>query len=225
MRKIAFFDFCRTLVKFHTADAFVDFVRETEGTLCMKLQDILLKILFRIRIVLILNKLIPGSGFSKRMKLLELRGFKSDRLEVLAESFYKKEIKPNLISTIVDEMQGLSKNGYEICIVSAGYSIYLEYFAKDFNIRHVIATSIDFNTKNNLCTGKISGKDCYNIEKVSMIKEYFRGQNVNYCESISYSDCISDLPLLLLSGQGVVVSEGTPQSWSHIYEFKELIWN
>ena len=225
MRKIAFFDFCRTLVKFHTADAFVDFVRETEGSFCMKLQDILLNVLFRTRIILILNKLIPGSGFSKRMKLLQLKGFKSDRLEKLAENFYTKEIKPNLISTIVDEMQRLSRNGYEICIVSAGYSIYLDYFARDFNIEHVIATDIAFNTKNNLCTGKISGKDCYNIEKVKMTKEYFRGQDVNYCESISYSDCISDLPLLLLSGQGVVVSEGTPQQWSNIYEFKEIIWD
>jgi phosphoserine phosphatase len=54
---------------------------------------------------------------------------------------------------------------------------------------------------------------------------WFADSDVNYNESIAYSDSTSDLPLLLLAGKGVVVSRGKSQPWIKQYGFKEIIWN
>ena len=191
----------------------------------MKILEVFLKILSKIRIITVLNKLFPGVAVSKRIKLLQLRGFYINELNVLAESFYKDKIKPALIDIVVKEMQRHAEMEYEICLVSAGYSIYLKYFAEEYHIKNLISTEIAFNSQFNRCLGTISGTDCIHLEKVNRLKSYLRGQNVNYQDSISYSDSITDLPLLLMTGNGVVISRGTSQTWIHKYNFKEIIWN
>ena len=225
MKKLAFFDFCDTFVSFQTADAFVDYVRRKNGTLYMKYLNIFLLTLKKIRIIAFFNKFFPKAIFEKKIKLLQLRGFTFKKLNSLASMYYKDMIKPKLIKQVIAEMQRLKKQDYEICLVSAAYSIYLKYFAEEYKIKHIISTEIDFNNTNKRCRGIISGKDCIHIEKVKRIDAYFAEHKVNYNVCISYTDSITDLPLLLLTGKGVVVSHNYPQLWINKYKFKEIIWN
>ena len=223
--KLAIFDFCDTLVGFQTADAFVDYVRKKNSSLFMQTLNIFLNVLTRLRVIALCNKFFPGSAISKRVKLLQLKGFNLEKLDKLAFLFYQDCIKPSFILPAIEEMKRLEGQGYDICIVSAGYSLYLKYFAEDHDIKHVIATEIAFNQTGKVCSGTIVGKDCYYKEKVNRIKAYFAGQNINFKDSISFSDSISDLPMLLLTGQGVVVSKFKSQEWSKQYKFNEIIWN
>lgn len=225
MQKLALYDFCDTLVSFQTADAFVDYVRRLDGNLYMRFLNIILKACSKARIIAVLNKFFPGIAFSKKLKLLQLRGFKFETLNKLAELYYNEKIRPNLIIPVMSSMKKNVNEDFEICIVSAGYSIYLKYFAEDHNIKHIISTEIAFEHSGGRCLGTISGRDCIHLEKVNRLKAYFAGQNVNYDESISYSDSKTDLPLLLFTGNGVVVSRTNSQSWSHQYKFNEIIWN
>jgi len=224
-KKIAFFDFCETLVSFQTADAFVDYVRKEEGNLYMRFMKQVLLVLSKAGIVAVFNKFFPRTSFSKKVKLLQLRGFGIEKLNNLAYTYYRRMIIPELIEPVIAEMKRLSQQGYDIYLVSAGYSVYLKYFAEEYKIDHLISTEISFNQQNNKCLGTISGRDCIHLEKVNRLKLYLQGQSVNYQESISYSDSISDLPLLLLTGIGVVISKDTSQTWIHKYNFKEIIWN
>ena len=224
MKKLALFDFCETLVSFQTADAFIDYVRSKESSLYMRLLNTILIALSMAKVIAFINKLFPNSGISKRIKLLQLRGFTFNKLDILAEFYYREVIKPNLIDTVVSKMKECTQQNYEVSIVSAGYFQYLKFFAKDFNIKHLIATEIEFDKMGKRCLGTISGKDCIHVEKINRINEYFDGQKVEYKKSISYSDSITDLPLLTMTGEGVVVSRTRSQSWSHLYKFKEIIW-
>ncbi|MCF8380662.1 MAG: HAD-IB family hydrolase [Bacteroidales bacterium] len=225
MQKLALFDFCDTLVGFQTADAFVDYVRKKDGNLYMKFLNLTLKVLIKLRIIAVSNKFFPSAGASKKIKLLQLKGFNIDKLNKLGEFFYIEMIKPKLITPVMEEMRGLAQRKYEVCIVSAGYSTYLKYFTEEYGIKHLISTEIAFDRRGKACLGRISGKDCMYAEKVNRIKAIFTDQDVNYEESISYSDSITDLPMLLLTGKGVVVSRDNSQSWSHQYKFKEIIWD
>jgi len=224
MKKLAFFDFCDTLVSFQTADAFIDYVRQNEGNFYMKFMNTISIVTTKIKLITVLNKLFPYSGFSKKIKLLQLRGLSFEKLDNLAEMYYKALIKPNLIVPVLSEMKRVRQKGYEVCIVSAGYSVYLKYFAKEYNIKHLIATKIKFNRKDSKCLGAISGKDCIHIEKINRINSYFDSQELDYKNSISFSDSISDMPLLSMTGKGVVVSKITSQSWSHLHNFNEIVW-
>ena len=71
--KVAFFDFCETLVDFQTADAFCDYVRErTKKTKMFKIEKniILLK---KIYLLPILQKLFRKYGsIEKKLKAYEL---------------------------------------------------------------------------------------------------------------------------------------------------------
>jgi len=225
VRKFAFFDFCETLVNFQTADAFVDYIRSVKNSFYMRFLEIVLNVLKKIRIIAALNKLLPRSTIGKRIKLLQLRGLEYDELNKLAESYYRKLIRPGFIKPVITEMQKLKEQGYEICLVSAGYSTYLKYFAAEFQINHLIATEIKFNNSGKICKGSISGKDCIGIEKVHRLNSYFEVQDVNYHESISFSDSITDLPMLILTGKSIVVSRVRSQSWSQKNKFEEIIWN
>ncbi len=220
MEKIVFFDFCETLVSFQTADKFVDFCRIQKK----KKSAIFLE---RIRIFLVwfyvfrfLSKILPENNFHKQFKLFQLKGHSIIELEELAKSFYEIDIKPNLISCIVNEMVAKKLQNYKIVIVSGGYSIYLKYFCLDYDVDLLIATEINFSS--NVCNGRINGLDCLNENKITKIK---REIDINkYIDSIAYSDSITDLPLFSFVKTGIVVSHKTSQHWSQNLGFKEIIW-
>jgi HAD superfamily hydrolase (TIGR01490 family) len=225
MQKLAFFDFCDTLVNFQTADAFVDFVRQNKGGICMKFLNIIEVILTRLRIIPLLNKVFPEKSLSKRIKLAQIRNMQYEILDLQAALFYAEIIKPNLILLVMAEMEKLAKQDYEICLVSAGYSIYIKYFAAEYHIQHFLTTEIAFDKSGKLCLGTFSGKDCIGNEKVKRIKSYFEGKNINFKESYAFSDSKTDLAMLLLAGNAVVVSRGESQFWSIQNNFEEIIWN
>lgn len=224
IKKIAFFDFCNTLVSFQTADPFIDYVRKLNGNYYMRFLEFILQILIKSRIIAIFNKFMPDFLIEKKLKLIQLRGMTHEKLDFLARSYYKDMIKPNMIESIITELKILENQGYEICIVSAGYSIYLKYFIQDFQIRHIISTEIEFNEETKKCSGFIKGRDCTGHQKKISIYSYFPLNEINFKDCISFSDSIGDLPMLLLTGKAVVVSRSFPQSWAHRYKFKEIIW-
>jgi len=222
--KIAFFDFCETLVSFQTADAYVDYIRINISNPYMQFLDIMLRFLYRLKIIAVLNKLFPGNSWYKRMKLYQLRNLSKQFIERQAESYYREKIKPELIQPVVEEMKTLAENGYEICLVSAAYSIYLRHFAEEYNIRHVLATEILFGTEGKRCLGRIKGTDCYGDEKVRKIMRHFKDGLSGIDESVSYSDSISDLPMLRFTNLAVVVSREKSQTWCSENNYREIIW-
>jgi HAD superfamily hydrolase (TIGR01490 family) len=225
IQKLAFFDFCETLVTFQTADAYIDFVRKNRGGFSMNFLNGVLILLSWLRIISVVNKFYPGNSLNKKLKLAQIKNLPYDVLEDQASHFYKEMIRPNLILPVIAEMEKLVRQDFKICLVSAGYSIYLKYFAKEFQIQHIISTDIAFDKTGKRCLGIISGKDCIGNEKVSRIRSYFEGETINLSESFAFSDSISDLPMLLLTGKGVVVSREKTQNWSKQNNFREIIWN
>lgn len=223
--KLALFDFCETLVSFQTADAFVDFVRSKTGNAWMNFLERILVYLKRLRIIVIFNRFLRNYSFEKRVKLLQLKGLSYHQLNRYAGEYYHEIIKPNLISPVLDEMQNLVNQRYELCLVSGAYYIYLYYFAEENKIKHVISTEITYKGSGKICCGTISGKDCREHQKVKRILTYFNDRNIDWKDSISYSDSLTDLPLLQFTGTGVVVSQDQSQSWVKHHNLTEIVWH
>lgn len=224
MAKIAFFDFCGTLVSFQTADAYVDFIRNNAGNRKMRFLDTMTELMSRLKVIAVFNRILPGNALYKKMKLFQLRYLPFEYLDRQAELYYRERIKPELLQPVLNEMKVLKADGYEICLVSAAYSIYLRYFADEYNIKHIISTEISFDRSGRRCLGRIKGTDCYGKEKVRKIRKNFKEGLLNISDSVSYSDNISDLPMLRFSGRAVVVSKEKSQRWSSDNNFRELIW-
>ncbi|MBC5644794.1 HAD-IB family phosphatase [Parabacteroides segnis] len=218
--KVAFFDFCETLVDFQTADAFCDYVRErTKKTKMFKIEKniILLK---KIYLLPILQKLFRKYGsIEKKLKAYELKGFNYSDLDEYAKKYYETRIKPHFIKELTNELVRLKEEGYTVGIVSGGYGIYLKYFVQDFNLDFLLSSNIKI--ENNICTGFLDGLDCMNERKIQYINKLFPSKPTY---SIAFSDSLSDIPLLQYATDGVVVSRNKHQNWVDNNKFKELIW-
>lgn len=218
--KIAFFDFCETLVNFQTADAFVDFVRaETnkKSMICLEGIQLVLKRLKLIRIIDLLTK--KTMSINKRIKLYQLRGFSKEELDRYAQKYYLQVIKPNFINETISLLIELRDNGWKIVLVSGGYDIYLKEFAEEFGVSQVLSTKIEF--KSGVCTGKMLGKDCLRYNKVEIMNKNFDSHSII---SKSFSDSITDVPFLKWTNESYVISNNKHQKWVDNYEFNEIIW-
>lgn len=219
--KVAFFDFCDTLVDFQTGDAFIDFIREKTRHKKALLLERIRVFLIRVRFFAVLSKLFPTNNWHKKLKLFQLRGITKKEIEHLSQMYYTECIKPHLITKIVEELKQYREKEYAIYIVSGGFSDYIVYFCKEFKIPPPIATNIKY--KNDVCLGIMDGLDCMHAAKIDRIKEVLDLSKVDLENSVAYSDSITDLPLLTLVKDGIVVSKKQPQYWAITNSLKEII--
>ena len=219
--KIALFDFCDTLVDFQTGDAFIDFIRENTDKRRAIIIEKFRLFLIRIKFFSVLNRFLPNNNWHKRLKLFQLKGITKNEIEHLSLLYYTKRIKPHLITKIIQELQQYKEKGYSIYIVSGGFSDYIIHFCKEFEINDPIVTNIKY--KNRICLGIIDGIDCMYAKKIDKIKEVIELKNVDMERSVAYSDSITDLPLLTLVKNGVVVSKKHSQNWVATNKLKEII--
>lgn len=220
---LVIFDFCETLVDFQTADAFIDFVRKNKPTLRARILEGFFRLTGRLYGWAILHKIRPGYPFSKKCKLLQLKGFSRTELVQLAEAYYEAQLVPARIPLLHQKMEQHLQAGDTVWIVSGGYDIYLQVFARKWNLAGVIASRIGFDQQGN-CTGTMVGEDCLREAKVNYLNQQFSNTQSIRPGSISYSDSITDLPLLQWTETGVVVSHRVSQSWAKSNHLQELIW-
>lgn len=220
MKKVAFFDFCETLVNFQTADAFVDFVRTKTKRHSMVVLEKVHKFMRKLRVIAVLEKLTGGRrSINKRLKLLQLRGFSRMEIDNYAKAYYEERLKPNFIAPLIDELKRLQRDNWEIVIVSGGYDVYLKLFVEEFGVQNLISTKIKFKGKK--CLGEMDGSDCLYENKTKALNQLYDRDTL---QSVSFSDSMSDLPFLSWTNEGVVVSRLTHKDWVDDYKFKEIIW-
>ena len=103
----------------------------------------------------------------------------------------------------------------ELLFFQEDYTIYLKYFSKYFRIpkADIIGTDIRFDDNQN-CLGAIDGVDCTRFNKILKLKERIPNfKEYTLSQSLAYSDCLSDLPLLKLVGNGFAVGTCS-QEWA-----------
>lgn len=215
------FDFCETLVDFQTADRFVDYVIEKERYKKYQWVRFITRVLVRLRVIAIINKLFPKVNIAKRLKLFQIRGVKSSVISALAKDFYQQELMPRLISPLYQLLQQHIKQEDYILVISGGYAPYIEIFANEHQLQKYFATEIEITTSK--VTGFFAGPDCLYEQKVIFLNQFIRDNDITFTKKIAYSDSISDLPLLTWADEAFVVSKDKSQAWARQYGFKEIV--
>jgi len=216
--KVALFDFCETIADFLTADRFVQFVQFNSKPTNRHIR-VLYVVLNKSRILGVLRRVFPKASISKRLVLLQLKGRTYDELALLAQQYYETVIKQHFISPVVSELLRLQQEGYKCYLVSGGYDIYLRYFCEEYNIDGLLCTKIRFS--NGICDGKFDGADCMFENKVQMIKSEISGDSSSW---YAFSDSKTDLPMLEIVGNPLVISRVKSQNWAEIKKYKQIIW-
>lgn len=212
-RKIAIFDFCETLVKFQSADAYINYVIDAEKIIRHRqslIGCVLNKVCFRLFNV----------SWNKHVLMKTICGLSRTDLEKYACEFYHQQIRPGLIKNSVDYLRKLKEEGYHIIIASAGFDIYINYFASEMGVDQIICSELEFVGEK--FSGRLTNYDLIGNKKVKALKEILQMPTLKDCDSIAVSDSRSDLPLLNYCKKAVVVCKKTP-SWIK-RDMEVLIW-
>ena len=216
------FDFCETLVNFQTANAFIDFVVERKKTIWSRFIASLEMIFLHSRFFAVVDRFFPKYNISKRVNLMKIRGISEIDIKNFAINFHQNIINKRTIQPLLDELKRLVNNGDYVIIASGGYDVYLNLFASDYKVKYIVSSKIKFN--NGKASGfLLDGKDCLYEEKVIQLDKLIHANNLEFQHKISYTDSITDLPLLKWSNEGIVVSKGKSQNWPHTYNLKEIV--
>ena len=223
-QKVILLDFCETIVKFQSADRFVDYISKTKNSILIKLMIFSYRIVRKIGVVNALEKILYNRSVNKRLILLRLIGLSQSEIDSLAATYYRDIIKPSLIEDSILALKKFVEEGYRIIIVSGGYDVYLKYFAKDFDISDVVCTKIKF--KYGRCLGRISGIDCINENKIKLLNDYITDNNIVISKELSYAmtDSESDLPLLNIVDNQIIVHRIGRKEWFKKYNFNNIIY-
>lgn len=201
---LAIFDFCDTLIGMQTANRFI--------SLCYK-ENKNLTTIFNEVCRLFFRKVGLLYGIRhKKWQLKQIKGLSTKKVEAIAKQYVKNELLPKQNMTVVERMLWHKRQGHKIAIVSGGFSQYIKEYAKNYSIDFVIATELEL--RDGIFTGNILGNDCMGKNKITKIKQHLKLDDFDLDHSYAYSDHISDIPLLNLTGHGVVVNFGQDISWA-----------
>lgn len=216
--KVAFFDFCGTLIPFQSANAYVRFVVRNYASPLRRAALAIIEAARRYHLLGLLLRIFNAKGNDKFLYLKLIKGLSFDTLNSAARDFYQNEIKPSIIPEVIGELKRLQDDGYRIVIVSGAFDVYLHYFAADYKIADIVSSKLEF--ADGYFTGRLSGPDCMGEAKVKELDRLFPRQDI-YC--VAYSDGASDAPLLSWADKGYAVSKRP--SWIANNSLTEFWWN
>ena len=133
-----------------------------------------------------------------RFHMQLLARFSRQNIEYLRERFVSEVIKPNVMPAAVSLVESMRESGYTLLMATGTNAFIAEPVAKIFGIEHLLATrpvsdgTGEFN-------GEYTGGFCYGAHKVDRLKDFCKLQGVplsRLSESVTYTDSITDLPLL-----------------------------
>ncbi|ECL2827079.1 HAD-IB family hydrolase [Campylobacter jejuni] len=200
---LALFDFCETITNFQTLDRYLPMAANQN-----------INYSYEKNIARRENYKLRNISYPRYESLVDLDYFLARKI---AKEFVYSEVISNLNQAVMDKLFWHQDMGHEIAIVSGGLAIYINEFAKIYNIENIIA--IDLEIKNGKLTGNIDG-----IHTMQERKLYKLAKNLNLSmydlrNSYAYSDCVSDIPMLSLVGNANVIECGKDLQWAKILGF------
>lgn len=131
------------------------------------------------------------------------RGMTKTEIESLFQTVFQ-QIRSQFNQKIIEEIETAKKEGYHTVLLSGCYTELLELIGKDLQFDTVLGMDLPFNHQlfdHETRPQFISGED-----KQKLLHAHFRGVEINWEESRSYADSITDLPILNPVGQPTAVN-------------------
>ncbi|CAM3460643.1 HAD-IB family hydrolase [Helicobacter labetoulli] len=217
-RVLALFDFCETLVDFQSAARYLEIVAKYRGYNIQQGLGYRVYVKIKRKIGKILPKSYRDRFVKKPVNFEVLQGLSLKEAEDIAQDFFEKELLVRVNERIIERLHYHQKLGHTIAIVSGGFEIYIRIFAKYFGIPYVVAVSLD--SSEGVLSGNMAGIHTMEHRKLYKLSQTLDLSMYDLAQSYAYSDCPSDIPLLSLVGNGIVVECGKDIEWAKILGFE-----
>ena len=199
MEKLAIFDIDYTLTKKETSIELYKYMLKRDKSL----------------IKYIPAHILTGFGYgvkvfdatrTKERFLKFLSGTKEEELKSIVKDFYREHISNLLYEDGLKAIKDYKAKGYKVYLISASPEFYVNEFYNIEGVDKVIGTK--FKMDDGIFTPIVVGKNCKGEEKVKRLMEELKKDNieVDFKNSVMFSDSLSDLPLLQLAGKGYLIN-------------------
>lgn len=159
------------------------------------------------------NSAAAGLGFllglhdekaSKEQNLRLLAGISEEELRTLSRAFMDEAVKPLLYRDGIRTLRRHHLDNMRIILNSASPEFYIREFERSPFIEKAIGTR--FEIRDGIFTGRMIGHNNKGAEKISRLQEYLDGQEIDWANSVMYSDSLSDRPLMELTGRAFLIN-------------------
>lgn len=212
MEKLAIFDVDYTLTKSETLmELFLFMLKKNPRLIKYAFKCIYSSLFYILRIY--------SAKKAKESFISFIEGMEEKHLQGIIREFYENKLSKIIYNDALEYMKKYKNQGYKIYLISASYEFYLNEL---YNIKEVDKI---IGTKLKMSEGKysnfIDGENCKGEEKVKRLLLDLEkdGIEVNFKESVMFSDSLSDLPLFNLVGRGYLINYNKKNS-----EFEILKW-
>ena len=211
MELIAIFDFDGTLIK---RDSMVLFFLRYFNFSWKNIPNLFQLTLETIKFFL---KIYSQKKYKEKFLNLVINSSKIKDPEKIADDFSEYLLRL-VFKDAKKEISKLKENGFELVLLSASPDFYLKKIKDSLGFSKLICTKANFKN------GKIiiSGEDCYGKNKLKMLLDEYRRENVNWGKSYCFADNKSDKHLLSLFGNAFVVNNKRFKKDNSNFEL--LIW-
>jgi phosphoserine phosphatase len=128
---------------------------------------------------------------------------KKDEIRLLFEKVYEN-VCPHFNQLVVAEIASAKKEGFHTVLLSGAYSGLLEVIAEKMGIDTVIGAELPY--KNELFDPHTPVLFINGEIKKQLLQSKFGTININWAESRSFADSITDLPILTNVGEPIAVN-------------------
>ncbi len=127
-----------------------------------------------------------------------------DRLRYFSDELFEKVLKPAIYPGTQELIAQGKKLGQRQIVITGALDFTIEKLMDYLGIDEYKANRMEF--VNGYSTGRILPPVMASATKAKWMREYAERENINLSESYSYSDSISDLPMLAIVGHPVAVN-------------------
>lgn len=132
------------------------------------------------------------------------RGMHRDRLIGLADDLFEVTLKPSIYPKAEELLQRTRDEGYRNVLVTGALDFTVRPIALHFGIEEVICNRLEF--KNHIATGRVLMPLVAEKEKATIIRAYAEREGIDLAESCAFSDSMSDIPMMVVSGHPVATN-------------------
>lgn len=186
---LALFDFDGTVT---TSDTFVEFIRFSKGWPAFLRGFALLSP----QLIAMKLGILPNWKTKELVLRYFFAGEPVQSFEEACERFTRQRLPAILREKAITEIKDHQQAGNRVVIVTASAEDWIRRWAEEAQVE-LLATRLE--TANGCLTGRISGKNCHGIEKVTRVSQHLR---VDAYENVYvYGDSAGDLPMLKLGNR------------------------
>jgi len=157
----------------------------------------------------------------------KMAGIEKYALERVADSCFKKRIKPNIYMGAKSIIEEALKNEEKVIFATSSFDFIIKPLEQFFGIQGSIACRLEYSQGKT--TGKLIGYSSFGPKKKTAAIEWMESNSINPQDVSFYSDSYTDLPLLEYCGtpvavnpDGILARKAKKCGW-RILRFKDVI--